>query len=280
MQSRRERRWIGQQGNGFWQIGMGITLFLVALMLLAIVWTPYDVTQMQGSEKLMAPSLQHLFGTDQFGRDVFSRVLVGAKVTWMIGLGAVAIAGVFGTLLGAITGYFGGWLDEILMRLNDVCAAFPSILLALVMVSIWGSGTYRVMLALGISFIPSFARMIRGEVLRIREEEYVQSAKLQQVPAMRILFVHILPNLFPTLCSTLTVGFNNAVIQEVGFSYLGIGVLPPDASIGRMLSESQTYLGSAPWCAIFPGVFLILLVLGVSLLGEGFLASKGGAAVC
>ena len=162
------------------------------------------------------------------------------------------------------------------MRVNDAAAAFSSVLLALVMISLWGSGTYKVMLALGIAFIPSFARIVRGEFMRLRESDYVISARLIGVKTPRILFVHILPNILPALLSALAIGFNNAVLAEAGMSYLGIGVQPPDASLGRMLSEAQTYLSGAPWCAVFPGVFLVLLVLGVGLLGEGILDRFGG----
>ena len=200
----------------------------------------------------------------------------GAGSTFLIGVGTTLIGGIGGMILGAVTGYFGGWLDEILMRVNDAAAAFPSVLLALVMISLWGSGTYKVMLALGIAFIPSFARIVRGEFMRLRETDYVISARLIGVKTPRILFVHILPNILPALLSALAIGFNNAVLAEAGMSYLGIGVQPPDASLGRMLSEAQTYLSGAPWCAVFPGVFLVLLVLGVGLLGEGILDRFGG----
>lgn len=249
---------------------------MTGLIVLGFFWVPYDTEAMQGSLKLNAPSLVHIFGTDQFGRDVFSRVLAGAGSTLTIAVGTILIGGGIGILVGAVTGYFGGWLDEGLMRVNDALAAFPSVLLALVIISIWGTGKYKVMLALGIAFIPSFARIVRGEFMRCREEDYVTSARLTGVSTPRILFVHILPNILPALLSSLTIGFNNAVIQEAGMSYLGIGVQPPDASLGRMLSESQTYLASGPWCAVFPGLFLVLLILGVGMLGEGILDRFGG----
>jgi len=258
------------------RLGCILTVLMAGLILVGFFWTPYDPDAMQGSLKLDGPSLLHLFGTDQFGRDVFSRVLKGAGSTLTIAVGTLVIGGSFGSILGAITGYFGGWLDETLMRVNDAVAAFPSVLLALVIISISGSGKYQVILALGIAFIPSFARVVRGEYMRHRDADYVISAKLMKVPAPRIMFVHILPNISPVLLSALMVGFNNAVLAEAGMSYLGIGVQPPDASLGRMLSESQTYLASGPWCAIFPGVFLVLLVLGVGLLGEGVLDRYGG----
>lgn len=257
-------------------IGLTLTIIMLTLIIVGFLWTPYDPDAMQGTLKLKGPSLQHPFGTDQFGRDVLSRVLTGAGSTLIIALGTILIGGTAGVLIGAVTGYFGGWLDEVLMRINDAIAAFPSVLLALVIIAVTGTGTYKVMLALGIAFIPSFARIVRGEYLRLKEADYVVSARLIGVSTPRILFVHILPNTMPTLLSSLAIGFNNAVLAEAGLSYLGIGVQPPDASLGRMLSESQTYLASGPWCAIFPGLFLILLVLGVGLLGEGILDRFGG----
>ncbi|CUX20353.1 ABC transporter permease [Clostridium sp. C105KSO13] len=266
---------LGKTGYNF-VFGLALTVVMVGLILLGFFWSPYDPEAMQGSLKLKGPALVHVFGTDQFGRDVFSRVLVGAGNTLLVALGTIVIGGGIGILSGAVTGYFGGWLDEILMRINDALAAFPSVLLALVIISVWGTGKYKVMLALGIAFIPSFARIVRGEFLRCREEDYIVSARLIGVPTPRILFVHILPNVMPALLSALAIGFNNAVIQEAGMSYLGIGVQPPDASLGLMLSESQTYLASGPWCAIFPGIFLILLILGVNMLGEGVLDRFGG----
>lgn len=257
-------------------VGCILTLVMVGVILLGFFWTPYDPEAMKGTLKLSGPTMSHWFGCDQFGRDVLSRVLSGAGSTLLIGSGTVLIGGGCGVLLGAVTGYFGGWLDEGIMRLNDALAAFPSVLLALVIIAVAGSGTYRVMMALGLAFIPSFARVVRGEFLRYKEMDYVTSAKLIGVSTPRILFVHILPNILPTLLSSLAIGFNNAVLAEAGLSYLGIGVQPPDASLGRMLSESQTYLASGPWCAIFPGVFLVLLVLGIGMLGEGVLDRFGG----
>jgi peptide/nickel transport system permease protein len=258
------------------KIGILLTTVMIGLIVLGFFWTPYDPDAMQGSVKLHMPSVAHIFGTDQFGRDIFSRVLVGAGNTLVIALGTIVIGGLVGIILGAVTGYFGGWLDEILMRANDALAAFPSVLLALVLISIFGTGKYKVMIALGIGFIPSFARIVRGEFMRCREEDYVKSAILTGVPTVRILFVHILPNIAPVLLSSLTIGFNNAVLAEAGMSYLGIGVQPPDASLGRMLSEAQTYLATGVWCAIFPGIFLVFLVLGAGLLGEGILDQFGG----
>lgn len=266
----------GKNKSFYFTAGLALTIVMAGLIVLGFLWSPYDPEAMSGTLKLQAPSLLHPFGTDQFGRDVLSRVLTGAGSTLTIAVGTIAIGGTVGIIIGAVTGYFGGWLDEALMRVNDALAAFPSVLLALVIISISGTGKYKVMLALGIAFIPSFARVVRGEFLKCRKEDYVISAQLIGVPVPRILFVHILPNTLPALLSSLTIGFNNAVLAEAGMSYLGIGVQPPDASLGRMLSEAQTYLASGAWCAVFPGLFIVLLVLGVGMLGEGILDRFGG----
>ncbi len=249
-------------------IGFVITGAMLLLILIGFIHTPYDITKMDSSAKLAAPSLRHLMGCDNFGRDIFSRVLKGMGNTFVIASATVAIGTFCGVIVGAFTGYFGGLLDEVLMRVNDVVFAFPSILLALVFVSIFGTGKYNVIGALGIAFIPSFARIVRGEFIKYRDMDYVKSARLAGVGPLRMIFVHILPNTMPVLMSSVMIGFNNAVLAEAGMSYLGIGVQPPSASLGSMLSESQTYLFSAPWYALFPGLMIILMVLGLSLLAD------------
>ncbi len=249
-------------------IGLVITGAMLLLILIGFVHTPYDITKMDSAAKLTAPSFKHLMGCDNFGRDIFSRVLKGMGNTFVIAAATVSIGTVCGVIVGAFTGYFGGLLDEVLMRVNDVVFAFPSILLALVFVSIFGTGKYNVIGALGIAFIPSFARIVRGEFIKYREMDYVKSARLAGVGQLRMIFVHILPNAMPVLTSSIMIGFNNAVLAEAGMSYLGIGVQPPSASLGSMLSESQTYLFSAPWYALFPGLMIILMVLGLSLLAD------------
>lgn len=249
--------------------GLIITIGMMILFLVGIFYTPYDPNSMDGSSKFLAPSLSHIMGTDNFGRDIFSRVLEGVRTTFVVAFSVTCIGTVLGTIIGAITGYFGGWIDEILMRVNDALTAFPSILLALVFISVLGPGKYNVIIALGIIFIPSYARIVRGEFMRIKTLDFVKSSKLMGAGNLRIMFLHILPNLKTTLFSAITIGFNNAVLAEAGMSYLGIGVQPPDASLGRMLSEAQGYLFSAPWYAIYPGIIIILLILGFSLINEG-----------
>ena len=250
-------------------IGAVITGVMLFFVVLGIFWTPYDPEAMDVSLKLAGISPAHIMGCDNFGRDIFSRVLKGSGTTLFVALGTVTVGTVFGIIIGALTGYYGGILDEILMRIIDVLFAFPNILLALVFISLLGSGKYNVIIALGIAFIPSFARIVRSEFIRCKNMDYIKSAKLAGAGDLRIMFVHILPNTMTVLLSSIMIGFNNAVLAEAGMSYLGIGVQPPDASLGRMLSEAQSYLFSAPSYAIFPGVVLILMVLGVSLLAEG-----------
>ncbi len=250
-------------------IGCVLTGFMLLLILIGYFWTPYAPTAMNAAAKSQGPSLLHLLGTDNFGRDILSRVLDGAGTTMLIAAATVAIGAIVGTLIGAFTGYFGGWLDELLMRFNDIVTAFPSILLALVLISLIGKGKYNIILALGLLFIPSFARMVRGEFARQKELDYVRSAKLIGVPTLRIMFVHILPNVAPVLLSSVAIGFNNAVLAEASMSFLGIGVQPPDASLGRMLSEAQTYIFSAPWYALSTGLTIVLLILGFALISEG-----------
>ena len=251
------------------RVGAGITLFMMLMILIGAFWTPYDPNAMNAAEKMAGPSLRHLLGTDNFGRDIFSRVVQGAGATLLIALCSVSIGLLAGLLIGGLTGYYGGWVDEVLMRLNDSITAFPSLLLALVLIAIFHTGKYNIILALGIIFIPSFARIVRMEVAQQKALDYVKNARLMGVKNMRILFVHIMPNILPVLLSTVAIGFNNAVLAEASMSYLGLGVQPPDPSLGRMLNEAQAYLSRAPWYAFSVGLAIILLVMGFGLLSEG-----------
>lgn len=256
--------------SGYLRAGLLLTGLLAAVILLGCFWTPYDPTAMAVGPKFEGPTLAHLMGTDNFGRDIFSRVLKGAGTTFAIAASAVAMGAVCGTAVGALTGYFGGAVDEILMRLNDALTAFPSILLALVIISILGPGSkYNVVLALGIVFIPSFARVTRTAFAALRDVNYVKSVRLMGAGSGRILLVHMLPNTMQVLLPAVTIGFNNAVLAEASMSYLGIGVTPPDASLGYMLSEAQSMFTRAPWYALGTGLAIILLVFGVGLIGEG-----------
>ncbi len=257
------------KGNRYLQIGLAITAVITVLAVLGLFWTPYDPSAMNSVEKFAPPSLRHLFGTDNFGRDVFSRVMKGISTTYVISLCTVALGASVGIIVGALTGYFGGVVDDVLMRVNDAVTAFPSILLALVFVALLGFGKYNVILALGVAFVPSYARVVRSEFARHREMNYVKSARLMGASHGRIMFVHILPNARAVILPALVIGFNNAVLAEASLSYLGMGVRSPDVSLGYMLSESQSYMEKAPWYVLCTGGTIVLLILGFSLLGEG-----------
>lgn len=250
-------------------IGAILAGAVLVMILAGFLFLPYDPEAMDLELKFAGISFAHPFGCDNYGRDIFTRVLVGARTTLFVALGTVGIGAFVGVLIGAFTGYFGGWVDEVVMRVIDALFAFPSILLALVVISLLGSGKYQVVAALGIAFVPSFARVVRSQYLKQREMDYVKNARVMGCGHLRIMFVHILPNILPVLIPTLMIGFNNAVLAEAGMSYLGIGVQPPDASLGRMLSEAQTFLFSQPSYALFPGLTIVVLVLGFSLLADG-----------
>ena len=263
------REWIKKHKNFNLIAGAVITGVILLIAVIGVFYTPYETTAMNAALKNTAPTLKHIMGFDNYGRDIFSRVMEGIRNTFFISLATVAIGTFAGILIGSICGYFGGLLDDILMRVNDALFAFPSILLALVIISLLGTGTQNVVLALGIAFIPSFARIVRSEYKKQVSLDYVQSARLMGAGHMRLIFVHILPNIVPVLLSSVMIGFNNAVLAEAGLSYLGIGVQPPEASLGRMLSEAQSFLFTAPWYALFPGLVIVFMVLGFALLAEG-----------
>ncbi len=250
------------------KIGLVLVILIVGVTVIGIFFTPYNPNGMDALSKNLPPSLVHPFGTDNFGRDIFSRVMDGAKTTFIIAVATVAIGALVGGIVGAITGYYGGVVDEVLMRFNDVVASFPSILLALVMISVLGPGKYKIIWSLGIVFIPSFARIVRSEYVTQKQLDYVKNARLMGASHLRIIVHHILPNTKNILLSSIAIGFNNAILAEAGMSYLGLGVQPPDPSLGRMLSEAQTYLTTAPWYVLAPGITIILTVLGFSLLVE------------
>lgn len=250
-------------------LGLILTALSLAFMVTGYFYTPYGPTAMSAADKYAPPSPAHPFGCDQMGRDVLSRTLDGAGTTLVIALATVAVGFAAGFLIGALTGYFGGLADLAVMRLCDVVAAFPSILLALVFIALTGQGKYNIIGVLGVLFVPSFARLTRGEFLKYRDRDFIRSARLMGASGLRLIFVHILPNTWPVLLSGLAIGFNNAVLAEASMSFLGVGVTPNEASLGRMLSEARSCLFKAPWCAVFPALTVVLLILGVGMIGEG-----------
>lgn len=255
--------------NSFFYIGASLTALMVGLLVLGFFWTPQDPWATDAAQKMQPPSPRHWLGTDNFGRDLFSRILGGMGTSFLIALGVVAIGCTAGILIGSLCGYYGGIADLILLRLCDTLTAIPSMLIALVIVSLLGSRVENIIWALGILFIPSFARVVRSEVARRRDLNYVKSARLMGASGLRIIVLHILPDTLPVVLSAVAIGFNNAIISEASMSYLGIGIQPTQLSLGQMLSDSQTYLRSAPWYALSVGGAMVLLILGFTLLGEG-----------
>lgn len=249
--------------------GLYFVWFVVAVAALAPIIAPFDPTANAVGPNLAPPSMAHLFGTDPFGRDILSRVIFGARVSVMVGFIAVAEALVAGVIIGLIAGYVGGWIDAVLMRIMDAILAFPVLVLAIVLVSILGVGIVNVMLAVGLRYIPTFARVTRGEVLSVKEQDFVRSSKLVGSSRPRILVGEILPNIVSPIIVTSTVLVAYAILAEAGLSFLGLGVQPPTASWGMMLSRGQTYIRIAPWLALFPGIALVMTVLSINLLGDG-----------
>ena len=238
-------------------------------MLVSLFYIPYNTNEMNIPLRFQAPNADHLLGTDNFGRDILSRLMEGAQTAYLVGAGAVAIGLVGGALFGALGGYFGGWIDEILMRFIDALLSFPGILLALVFVAIFDPNLKTTILAIGIMSIPSFARIIRSGFMQFKQSDFVRAAKNFGASHIRVVFVYIFPNLLPAIIVTSALCFSTAILVEAALSYLGLGVQPPSPSWGSMLSEAQSYLQKAPWFTLGPGIFITATVLGFNLLGDG-----------
>ncbi len=258
------------ENNWFLKYGASITVFIVIVIVIGFFWTPYDPNFMDGSVRLKPPSPEHLFGTDNFGRDILSRVIDGMGTTFMVAFAINLIGLAAGTVIGSLAAYRGDWFDDVMMRICDAITAFPNVMLALVVIALLGSSDYNVVRVLGILFVPSYARMVRSEFTQQKNCNYVKMARLMGASPLRIIFVHILPNIHSTLLPAATIGFNNAVLAEASMSFLGVGVSASRPSLGRMLMEAQNFLiGGAPWYAGFVSLAIVLLVMGLSLLGEG-----------
>lgn len=249
-------------------LGLLILLAFFVLMVLSFFYTPYDINVMNVANKLKGPSSEHWFGTDEFGRDIFSRIMKGTQTAFFVGTLTVSIGVIFGTLIGGVAGYVGGWVDEIFMRIMDALMAFPGIILALMLVAVFGPGIVNTSIALGIIAIPSIARIARSGFIQHKEFEYVLSAKLIGVKPFKIMFRHILPNVSSPLIVAASVSFGVAMLAEAALSYLGLGVQPPNPSWGRMLKDSQAYLTSSPWYTYAPGISITFMVLGFYMLSN------------
>ncbi|HEY3315593.1 MAG TPA: ABC transporter permease [Bacillota bacterium] len=250
-------------------VGLILVSIVLALAGLGAVWTPHDPERMDLSERAAPPSLNHPFGTDQFGRDALSRVLKGAGSAVQVGLGVAAIAAALGVILGAAGGFRGGPLDEFLMRFIDGLYAFPPLIMALALVAALGPGLHQVTVAIGLAEVPAFARLTRSLVITLRKQLYIEAAKSIGAGDWQIVRTHLLPNAAPALFVQASIAFSTAVLAEAALSFLGLGVQPPAASWGLMLQEAQNFLYQAPWMAIFPGLLIALTILGFNLLADG-----------
>ena len=228
-----------------------------------------DYNAMDSTRRFMPPGKEHFFGTDNFGRDVFFRVMVGTRYTLLTALITVIGSAAFGSALGMFSGFSGGLPDEIVIRIMDTISSFPGIILALVMVSLFDNSHFTLIIALLILFIPGFTRIMRSGVHQYKNRDFVIAARIAGISSYRIIFFHIFPNLVPSLLSASVLGLSNAILAESTMSYLGLGIQPPIPSWGRMLSESQSFLYNAPWCALAPGIMIMLTVLAFHYLGEG-----------
>jgi peptide/nickel transport system permease protein len=250
-------------------VGLGIVVFFILLAIFAPLLAPYDFKEQNLAERLQPPSSKHLFGTDDFGRDIFSRVIYGARISLWVGFFSVLGSVIVGSMLGIIAGYYGRWIDGIISRLFDIMLAFPSILLAIGIVAVLGPSLQNALIAIAVINIPNFGRLIRSRVLSIKQEEYVMAAKAIGMSDMRILFHHILPNSMAPIIVQGTLAIATAIIEAAALGFLGLGAQPPNPEWGKMLADSKDFLTQAPWTMIFPGFAIMLTVLGFNLMGDG-----------
>jgi peptide/nickel transport system permease protein len=250
-------------------VGAAITCSFVGTAMIAEFWTPYDPAVLSIIDKLQAPNLHHWLGTDQLGRDVLSMIMAGAKNSVGVALLSVIIGVFIGVPLGLLAAARRGPIDELIMRGNDLVFAFPSLLLAILITAVFGPGAVNAIIAIGIFNIPVFARVARGGALQLWTRDYTLAARVAGKGSMRISFEHILPNLVGLLAVQGTIQFSLGAIAEAGLSYVGLGAQPPTPSWGRMLNEAQTLTALAPTLALFPGLAVLLFVLGLNLLGDG-----------
>lgn len=250
-------------------LGLFIIILLLLVALFAPIIAPYDPVQLNIMNMMQPPSMEHFFGTDEYGRDIFSRVLYGARLSvWSASL-AVGFCSIGGILIGLLCGFYGRLLDSIVMRIMDGMMAIPALLLAIGLIAAFGPGMMSVMLALGIVYLPRFARLVRGVVLSLREVEYVEAASALGARDMAIMFRHILPNCMAPVIVQATIYFAYAILAEASLGYLGLGVQPPAPSWGNILYDGRAYLRDAAWISIFPGLAIGFTVLGLNLLGDG-----------
>ncbi|MDD3777276.1 MAG: ABC transporter permease [Actinomycetota bacterium] len=261
--------WRRLRKNKLAMLGLAIIIILILMAILSPVIAPYDPTVRIKEDSSQGPSAKHIFGTDILGRDIFSRVIYGSRVSIQVGVVAVGISMVIGLILGALAGYFGSFSDTVIMRIADIFFAFPYVLGAIAIMTILGPGLINVFIAIGILGWASFARLFRGSILSIKNKEYIEAARALGASNLRIITKHIFPNAFAPMIVFGTMNVGTAIIVEASLSFLGLGVQPPTPAWGYMLSESLKYINIAPWMMFFPGLAIVFTVLGFVLLGDG-----------
>ncbi|WP_066290589.1 ABC transporter permease [Bacillus sp. FJAT-29937] len=261
--------WLSFCKNRLALVGLGIVIFFIILAIIAPYIAPYSFRDQVIAERMQAPSSQHWFGTDDFGRDIFSRVLYGARISLWVGFFSVLGSVFFGTILGIIAGYYGRWVDAIISRIFDIMLAFPSILLAIAVVAILGPSLQNALIAIAVINIPNFGRLVRSKVLSVKQDEYIMAARAVGMKDTRILFRHILPNSISPVIVQATLAIATAIIEAAALGFLGMGALAPTPEWGKMLADSKNYITQAPWTLIFPGLAIMLTVLGFNLMGDG-----------
>ncbi|WP_349368565.1 ABC transporter permease [Salinarimonas sp.] len=250
-------------------LGAAVTALFVAMAALSLVWTPYEPTALDILNKLQPPSFAHPLGTDFFGRDILSQIMAGAQVSIVVAVVAVLVGAGFGVPLGALAAARGGLVDDVVMRSTDLAFAFPALLTAVIITALAGPGAVNAIVAIGIFNIPVFARLTRGAALGLWKRDFVLAARCAGKSDLAITVEHVLPNCTAVLVVQATIQFALAIVAEAGLSYVGLGVQPPQPSWGKMLFDAQTYIYSAPWLAIVPGLAITFAVLGLNLLGDG-----------
>ncbi|MTV49151.1 ABC transporter permease subunit [Heliobacillus mobilis] len=250
-------------------IGLVLLLILVAAALFAPVFAPYDPYESNMPNALTAPNSAHLMGTDELGRDIFSRILYGARISLVVGVQAVSLALICGVVLGAVAGYYGGKVDTVIMGFMDVMLSFPSILLAIAFMTVLGRGIDKAVIAIGIVSIPQYARIVRSSVLSVKENVYVTAARAIGNGDGRLIFVHILPNVLAPIIVRATIGISDAILEAAALGFLGLGVAPPTAEWGTMLGSGRQTIFNAPHIVTFPGLAITMTVMAFNLLGDG-----------
>ncbi|MCA0989386.1 nickel transporter permease [Guptibacillus algicola] len=261
--------WKGFRRNKLAMVGMGIVLFFILLAIFAGVIAPEGINDQKLSERLQSPSASHWFGTDDFGRDILSRIIYGARISLWVGFFAVLGSAAIGSLLGLIAGYYGRMVDTIISRIFDIMLAFPSILLAIAVVAVLGPSLRNALIAIAIINIPNFGRLVRSRVLSVKQEEYVMAARAVGMRDTRIIFSHVLPNSLAPIIVQGTLAIATAILEAAALSFLGLGAQAPQPEWGKMLADSRQYIIQAPWTVFFPGLAIMLTVLGFNLLGDG-----------